>query len=244
MTARRTIASAVISAFLNPLLYLLAMGLGIGAVVDPASAATLAGGSYIAFLAPGLLVAVAMQISASESLWPVMVGLEWNRTYEGVVATTQRPADLVLGHVVWVLLRVALGSGLVGVAIVLVDAAGALGVVGAVGIAVLVAWAFAPLVMAFTATVRSQAAMTALFRFAVVPLFLFSGTFFPVDRLPQAFQAVAPISPLWHGAELARLVAVGAPSAWPPLLHATVLLTLGVVGTVLAERGMRKVLTR
>jgi lipooligosaccharide transport system permease protein len=243
-SARRTISSAIVSALLNPLLYLLAMGYGIGAVVDPGAAAALPGGSYIAFLAPGLLVATAMQISASESLWPVMVGLEWNRTYDGIAATPLRPVDITLGHIGFVLVRVALAATLVGAVIVLVGAAPAVGVAGAVAVAVLIAWAFAPPVMAFTAAVRSHAAMTALMRFGVIPLFLFSGTFFPIDRLPAAFRAVAPVSPLWHGAELARAAAVGAETAWHPVAHLALLLLLGVAGTVLAERALRKVLNR
>lgn len=243
-SARRTMRSAVVSALLNPILYLLAMGLGIGAVVDPAAAAGLPGGSYLSFLAPGILVATAMQVASSESLWPVMVGLEWHRSYHGIAATPLRPVDIVLGHVGFCLLRVAAAGALIGVVVVAVGAAPAVGTALAVGVAVLVAAAFAPMVTAFTSSVRSHAAMTALYRFAVMPLFLFSGTFFPIDRLPAAFQAAAPVSPLWHGAELARLAALGAPSAWPVVGHLAVLLTLCVVGVALSERAFRAVLHR
>ncbi len=242
--ARRTFRSAVASALLNPLLYLLAMGLGIGAVADPGQAAALPGGSYLAFLAPGLLVATAMQLAASESLWPVMVGLEWRRTYHAIVATPVRPVDLVLGNLAFIVLRAGAAGLLIGVVIVALGAAPPLGTLVAVGAGMLVAAAFTGLVTAFTARVRNHQAMTALLRFGIVPLFLFSGTFFPIDRLPAALQAVAPLSPLWHGAELARLAALGTDPAWPAAGHLAVLVGLAVLGAALAERKIRELLTR
>ena len=244
LAARRTLRIAITSALLNPLLYLVAMGLGIGAVADPAAAEALPGGSYLAFLAPGLLVASAMQLAASEALWPVMVGLEWHRTYHAAVATPLRPIDVVLGNLAFVLVRAALAGLLIALVIALLGAAPLGGAVAAVGVAVLVAGAFAAPIAAFTAQVRSHPAMTALMRFGIVPLFLFSGTFFPIDRLPGALQAIAPISPLWHGAELARLAALGEATAWAPGWHAAILLALIVVGAALAERPMRAVLCR
>lgn len=244
LAARRTFRSAVASALLNPLLYLLAMGLGIGAVADPAQAAALPGGSYLAFLAPGLLVATAMQLAASESLWPVMVGLDWRRTYHAIVATPARPLDVVLGNLAFIVLRAGVAGLLIGVVIVAVGAAPPGGTLVAVGAAMLVAAAFTGLVTAFTARVRNHQAMTALLRFGIVPLFLFSGTFFPIDRLPAALQAVAPLSPLWHGAELARLAALGTAPAWPAAAHLAVLATLAVVGAALGQRTIAERLTR
>ena len=244
LAARRTLRSAVTSALLNPLLYLLAMGLGIGAVADPSAAADLPGGSYLAFLAPGLLVASAMQLAASESLWPLMVGLEWNRTYHAVVATPLRPVDLVLGNLAFVLVRAALAGMLIALVIVVLGAAPIGGALAAGGVAVLGAGAVAAPIAAFTAKVRSHPAMTALMRFGIVPLFLFSGTFFPIENLPAPLQAVAPVSPLWHGAELARLAALGAPTAWHPGAHTGILVGLLVGGAVLAERPIRAVLCR
>lgn len=244
IAARRTLRSALVSNALNPLLFLLAVGYGVGAVVAPDEAAALPGGSYLAFLAPGLIVAVAMQLSASESLWPVMVGLEWQKTYHATAATPLRPRDIVLGHLLWVMARAAVAGVLIGIVVATAGAAPPAGVAAVVPVAVLVATAFAGPITAFTAFVRQGEALTAAFRFAVIPLFLFSGTFFPIERLPEAAQPVAIVSPLFHGAELARFAALGAPTAWPPLAHVLLLLALTVGGAALAVRHVARVVQR
>lgn len=242
IAARRTLRSALVSNALNPLLYLLAVGYGVGAVVDPGEAVALPGGSYLAFLAPGLVVAVAMQLAASESLWPVMVGIEWQKTYHAAAATVLRPRDIVYGHLLWVMARTVVAATLIGVVVGVAGAAPPSGIAAIVPVAVLVAVAFAGPITAFTAVVRNGEALTAAFRFAIIPLFLFSGTFFPIERLPEAVQPVAVISPLYHGAELARLAAHGAPTTWPPAAHVVVLAALAVAGTALAVRHVARVL--
>ncbi|QBI19754.1 ABC transporter [Egibacter rhizosphaerae] len=244
IAARRTFRSVVVSNAANPLLYLLAVGYGVGAVVDPGEAAGLPGGSYLAFLAPGLMVAVAMQLAAAESLWPVMVGLEWQKTYHATIATPVRPRDIVLGHLGWVICRAVLAGAIIGVVIVVFGVIEPLRALVAIPVGVLVATAFAGPIATFTALVRNGEALTTLFRFAIIPLFLFSGTFFPIDRLPDAVQPIAAVSPLWHGAELARLAALGAPTTWPAAAHLAVLAGLTVVGGVAAARVVGRVLRR
>src|SRR5690625_2104417 len=217
------------------------MGLGVGAVVETGTAQGRPGGSYIAFIAPALMVASGMQIAASESLWPLASALDWERSYHGVAATPLRPAEIVAGHVSFTLVRVALPAVVIGTLLIVgLDEASTVGTVAAVGVAVLVGAAFAGPIMAMTARTLSHVVMIALMRLGIVPLFLFSGTFFPIERLPAAAQPVAMLSPLWHGVELARAAVVGAPTTLAVGAHIAVLVAVAAVGAVLAERAFRR----
>lgn len=244
LMARRTISSTIITAVLGPLLFLLGMGQGVGAVVDPDVASSLAGGSYLAFLAPGLMVASAMQLSAGESLWPVMVGLEWRKTYHAAVATRLSPVHLVLGNLSFTALRAAFAGTIVAMVIALMGAAEWWRILAVVPVSALIGLSFGGLVTAFTATVRSGDAMTTLFRFAILPLFLFSGTFFPVDRFPEVVQHIVALSPLFHAAELARGIALGTDTAWHPSAHLAVLVVIAVIGALLSIKKVAEVLRR
>ena len=97
----------VLSSFVQPMLYLLGLGVGVGALVDSnaGSAGALGGLPYVAFVAPGLLVTTAMTLCANDSMWPVMGGLKWRREYHGIAATPLGPRDIVLGHASWMAVR-------------------------------------------------------------------------------------------------------------------------------------------
>lgn len=190
----RTWRSSVVSSFLNPVLFLAAMGLGLGSLVDQGDrAGTLAGGGgYLAFLAPGLLAANAMQTAAYEATFPIMSGIKWTGTYNAMLATPLGATDVALGELVWVVARLVLTSTIFAGVIVAFGAAGSLGgVMAAVPAAVLTGAAFAAPIAAYTATLTTDAGLSALLRFGVVPMFLFSGTFFPVAQLPAALRPVA-----------------------------------------------------
>lgn len=232
---RRTWRGSAISTFLSPVLFLSAMGLGLGQLVDGGNGGTnLAGLDYLAFLAPGLLVATAMQTGTGDSAWPVMAGIKWVKTYQAALATPITTRDLMIGHLLWVATRLTAVS-LVYVAIM--AAFGALtlsaGVVAVVP-AVLTGLAFAAPVAAYTSTLQSEAGLTNLFRFGIVPLFLFSGTFFPITQLPEIAQPVAYTIPTWHGVELARSITTGLPTTLSPVVHFGVLVAFVIVGTILA----------
>src|SRR5205823_175193 len=92
------------SMFVAPTMYLAAMGVGLGGLVD-AHAGKVAGLDYLDFVAPGLLVASTMQLSAGEGMWPILAGVKWIRFYHGVVATPIRPGEVYAGHVLWVATR-------------------------------------------------------------------------------------------------------------------------------------------
>ncbi len=249
---KRNWRATVVSSVLQPLLFLLAFGVGFGSLVEgrlnagggQASAAT-GGVDYLVWLAPALLAVSAVQSAAFESTYPVLSGFKWQRVYHSMAAGPLTPSQVALGHLSWTVAKIT-GSGVVYIAVIAV-----FGGVVSTGIglsllaAVLTGAAVASLIMAFAATVESDGGpFNAIFRFVVIPMTLFSGTFFPVDRLPVWVQPVAWISPLWHGTELARDAALG---IWRPLTalgHIAYLTTLLALGIVLVTRLFRRRLTR
>ena len=225
---RRLWRGSAFSAFIGPAMFLAAMGLGLGGLVDEGSGAV-DGLSYLVFVTPGLLVATSMQLAAGESLWPVMGGMKWLRTFHGQAATPLGPGDILTGLLAFTGFR-SLLSG----AVFLVVAAVLGGLASwwaplALGAALLTALAFAAPLSAFSATQDTDVGFPLVMRLVVLPLFLFSGTFFPVDQLPDWLQPLAWLSPLWHGVELARAATTGTTDASPALLVAHVAVLLGVI---------------
>lgn len=237
ITYRKTWKGSVFSNFFNPILFLLAMGLGLGSLVDEGTGrSALEGFDYLAYLAPGLLAAAAMQTGAGEGSFPVMAGIKWTRTYHAALATPLSTADLIRGHLIWVTVRLAMVS----VAFAFVAAAfGAMGpgrAAIAVGPAILTGLAHGALTTAFAAWVKSDMSLSLLFRFGIIPMFLFSGTFFPITQLPGWMQPLANVVPLWHGVELTRNLALGIEFSINPWIHVGYLVAWTVIGTVLATR--------
>src|SRR6266568_7760826 len=107
---RRTWRGSIYTSVLSPVLYLGAMGLGLGTLVDAHGTSSLGGVSYLAFLAPGLLAASAMQTAMGESTYPVFGSVKWLKTYQAAIASPLRPADLFHGHLLWTTLRLTMNS--------------------------------------------------------------------------------------------------------------------------------------
>ena len=236
---RRVWRGSVCSSFLQPTLFFIAMGLGLGAMVDANGAALPGGVSYAEFLAPGLLAATAMQAASFESAWPVLGKLKWHRNYEAVIATPMGVRDLVIGELVWIAIR----STTIGVAFVLVmigfDIPRSPSVIFAIPAAVLTGLAFAAPIMAFSATLKQGNEFNVLFRFVITPLFLFSGVFVPIGRLPEPVARAAWFTPLFHGVELTRGFTLAAlPPTWP--IHVAYLLALIAAGAAIAQRTFRR----
>ena len=248
MQYRRTFRASLISSFLNPVLFLLAMGVGLGTYVDRSGTATqaLGGLTYLQFLAPGLLAATAMQSAAFESTFPIMAGLTWQRVFHAMYATPISPRDIVLGNLTWIAIRLTMISTIFTIVMSLFGAAASPLIILGVPAAVLTGMAFATPIAAFSATQRTPEKFNAVFRFGITPLFLFSGTFFPISNLPAAIQPIAWLSPLWHGVELSRALALGTIGRAPELAvaHVAVLVTIVVLGTVWAFRTIERRLVR
>ena len=235
---RRTYRASIFGSFGIPVLFLTAMGFGLGGYVDRSQDAVLHGLTYLQFLAPGLLAATVMQTGSFEASFPILGGLQWNKIFHAMFATPIQPSDIVYGNVLWIAFRLALVGAVFAVVIVLFGASKSALVVLAVPGAVLTGLAFATPMMAFTATQRTPDRFATLFRFGVTPLFLFSGTFFPIESLPSFLQPVAWLSPLWHGVDLCRQLMLGTVGDTPLLavIHTLVLVTITVIGIAVAMR--------
>ncbi len=241
---RRNWRATAVSSVVQPLLFLLAFGVGFGSLLQGNAAAT-GGVPYLVWLAPALLAVSAVQSGAFESTYPVLSGFKWQRVYHAMSAGPLTPAQVGLGCLSWTVLKSA-GSGAVYVAVIaLFGGVQSPGIVLSLLAAVLTGAAVASLITAFAATVENEgAAFNAIFRFVVIPMTLFSGTFFPVDRLPEWVQPVAWVSPLWHGTVLARDAALGVWRPLPALGHVAYLVALLALGTVLVMRLFTRRLAR
>lgn len=235
--------SSLISTVLEPVLFLAAMGLTLGSLVDRGQGAP-GGVSYLAFLAPGLLAAAAMQNASFESTYPVLGAIKWDKTYEAVLATPAGIRDILIGHLLYIGLRATTSATLFLAVLVLFGAAASPLAVLAVPAAVLTALAFAAPITAFAARLDNDTGFSVLQRFLILPMFLFSGTFFPVGQLPAFFEWVAYLTPLWHGVALSRGLALGTLDAGSALLHVGYLGLWLAAGGALALRSFRWRLVR
>ena len=190
----------------------------------------------MAFLAPGLLVASAMQSGAAEGSFKVIAGMKWTRTFHSVVASPVGTGGLVGGHFVWAGLRVLMVSVVFGAVAAALGAISAIAALALAPIGLLIGLATAGPMTAFTANRENTEALTAAFRFGITPMYLFSGTFFPISQLTDWLRSVATVTPLWHAVELARRVALGHDSALPAWQHVGYLVLVFVVGAALTYR--------
>jgi lipooligosaccharide transport system permease protein len=229
---RRTWRGSILGSFLTPLLYLTAMGVGVGSLVTAQGSAAFKGYEFVHFLGPGILAATCMQSAVFESTFPVLGKISWRRNYEAMLATPLGVPHLLAGELMWVAFRVLLtlfGIARYPLALLAVPAA------------ILTGLAFSAVVIAFAATQRTGEGFSWLFRFVINPLFLFSGTFFPLSQLPDAVEWVAALTPLYHGVALVRGTVLSEPAflgPWP--LHLAYLLAFGGVGAYLAHRLLKR----
>lgn len=238
---RRIWRGSVITTFLNPIMYLAAMGVGLGVLVDSGSGRdVLEGVAYLAFLAPGLLAASTMMTGAGDGSWPVMAGIKWQRHYEAILSTPVAVRDLVAGHLLWVTVRLFMVSVIFGGVMVLFSAAEPAAATRAVIPAMVTGLAFAAPVTAFTAWTEDHTGITNIFRFGLVPMFLFSGTFFPISQLPGWIQPIAYMTPLWHGVEWTRAWALGIDATLSPWLNFAYLAAWIVGGWLAANHFLGK----
>ena len=237
---RRTWRGSVVSSFVTPILYLLAMGVGLGSLVDENLGYGLDGVSYLTFLAPGLLVATAMQTGAAEGAWKVMAGMKWRETWKARLASPIGVPSLVLGHMIWSAARVLMVSVAFAIVMTAFQIAPLLQSFLAVVPAFLVGVAMVAITTSFTVRLKSEAGLPMYFRFVVIPMFLFSGVFFPVSNLPDWLQPIALVTPMYHGVELARAIVVGIPPAVAPAISVAYLLAWIIAGTYFAISPVRR----
>jgi len=238
---RRTWQGSIYSSVLSPVLYLSAMGLGLGTLVDRRGTGglgpgSLGGVSYLVFLAPGLLAATAMQTAMGESTYPVLGSVKWLKTYQAAAATPLRPADIFHGHLLFTAMRLAMNCVIFVTVMAAFGAVRSAWVLAALPVAVLTGLAFAAPVEAYAVSRTKDQSFALLFRFGMIPLFLFSGTFFPVSQLPGWIRPVAYATPLWHGVVLCRSLSLGTPTLGGALVHVTYLVLLTAAGVAVGHR--------
>ena len=236
---RRVWRGTLVTSIVNPVFYLGALGVGLGSLVNKTTGQPL-GVPYLDFVAPGMLAATAMQIAASEASWPVMGSFRWTRQYFAMFATPVGVRDILYGHQLWMTTRIVSTSA---VYLVVIAAFGGIDSWWApltLPVLVLLGLAFSAPTAAYAATQDSDGAFVPYNRFVIVPMFLFSGTFFPVSRLPLVLEWVAYATPLWHGVDLCRELTLGTVHAWRALGHVAYLLAFVVVGLAWGERTYRR----
>lgn len=236
---RAYLQTLLVTGFGNPFLYLFAMGVGLGSLVSANMGPTAVGGvSYLAFVAPALLCTAGVTVASEEFTYPVMLGFKWNPTFIGISASPISAGQIIDGVVISVVARL-LGTSIVYYAFMLLFGAvpspwGWLAIL----VATLGGLAFGAPVMAYVATLEQDTGQIAmLMRFVLLPMTLFSGTFFPLASMPVYLQWIGWISPLWHSTELARVFAYGYPEPlWLTVVHVVYLTALFVVFWLWARR--------
>jgi lipooligosaccharide transport system permease protein len=225
-----------VSGFVEPFLYLLSIGIGVGELVG-----TIGGVSYREFVAPGMMAAATMNGSIFDTTFNFFHKLRYEHTYDAMLATPLRPNDVTLGEVTWALLRGAAYAAAFLVAMIAFGLVHSWWAVLAVPAAVLIGFAFAGAGAAVTSYVRSWYDFD-LINLALIPMFLLSGTFFPLSRYPGWFAGVVRCTPLYQGVALERSLVLGRPGL-ASLGHALYLAVMGAVGLRIATRRLARLLT-
>jgi lipooligosaccharide transport system permease protein len=230
---RRVWRGTAVTSAVTPVVYLLSLGVGLGVFVDRSTNLP-DGVSYLEFVAPGLMAATAMQLASFEASWPVMSAIKWDRQYHAMLAAPLRVRDLLIGHQAFFAFRLTLTATVYFVVIAAFGAVNSAWGVLAIPVTVLVGLAFTAPIAAWAAHTNSETTFVAIFRFLILPMFLFSGTFFPISNLPAVLEFVAWLTPIWHGVTLCRDLTLGH-VAWADLLHLAYLLAWIGVGLVAAR---------
>jgi lipooligosaccharide transport system permease protein len=240
LSYRRTWRGSIFNSFFSPTMFLLAMGVGLGSYIDRSSGAATGGVPYLAFIAPGLLAATVMQTASAEATFPIIAGFIWQKTFHAMFATPLQPREIALSHFAWTATRLTLVGTIFVLVTFLFGAVRSPLVVLAIPVATLTGMAFATPITAFAATQKTMNKFSYLFRFGITPLFLFSGTFFPIEQLPLVVRPLAWLTPLWHGVTLGRGLALGHVD-WPGIaVHLGVIVAFIVAGVVAASITYRR----
>ena len=238
---RRTWRASVISSFLAPLLYVLAMGVLLGGFIDADPDVLEGATSYVEFVVPGLIAAHAMQTAVSETTFPVMSMIKWQRIYDSMLATPLGCRDLVAAHLGFVAFRLTTTCAVYALVLAPFGVyATWWGALGAFAGQVLVGLTFGVWVYGLSARLTSEQGFGMLFRLVVFPLFLFSGAFFPIANLGGVGAWVARLTPLWHGVNLSRMFALDHITWWLAAVNVGVLLALSVAGWFWAVSGLER----
>lgn len=233
---RRTWRGSAVTSLLEPVGYLTAMGLGLGVLVRAGGQAGLGGLGYLQFVAPGVLAATAMQTAVVECTYPVMSAVKWTRAYHAMLATPLTTRDVLGGHLAFVAFRLVTTLTVFTVVMALFGTVTSPYGVLALPVAVLTGLAYATPVLAYAVHAEDDQGFSSLFRFVIVPMFLFSGTFFPLTSLPGWVATLVEVVPLWHGVDLSRALTTGRVDGWLAAGHVAYLAAWSAGGWWVARR--------
>ena len=181
-----------------------------------------------------------MQTAMNESTFPVMAAVKWLKTYQAAAATPLRPSDLFRGHLLFTALRILMNAAIFLGVMAAFGAIRSFWAIAALPVCVLTGLAFAAPIEAWAITRDKDTSFSLLIRFGLIPLFLFSGTFFPVTQLPGWIQPVAYATPLWHGVALCRSLSLGTADVGGSLVHVAYLVAVTVAGLVAGQYYYRR----
>jgi lipooligosaccharide transport system permease protein len=244
LATKKSWRALIVGGLLTPLLYVLSLGVGLGTVVDRHSG-LLGGVPYLQFVAPAFLAAAAVQIGASMATYPILTGFKWAPVFHGMAATPLTPRQICTGQLTWIGIRLAANSAIYLAVIALAGGLRSWWSVLDVPLATLGGAALAAPVVTMSAFMDSgTSAFNVLTRFVVTPMFLFSGTFYPVSQLPEWVRWLAYATPLYHCTALCRDAAIGGADAGAVAVHLAYLIALLGAGVVAAQWRFRVRLTR
>jgi len=246
-TGKAYLWSILMGSIANPMFYLLSLGVGLGALVDAGTGSKGIGGvPYLTFVGPALLASAAITAAFEETAFPTMGGFKWTREFWAMHAAPIRPWEITAGVILFAALRMVLMVTVFFAFLALFGAVRSPWAFLALPAAVLAGLSLGAPMMAFAASLENDDGWFALInRLVIAPMFLFSGTFYPLEALPPALQAVGWVSPLWHATELGRMAVYGAPvPLWLGVVHLLYPLVLAVGGLIVAGRVFDRRLTK
>jgi lipooligosaccharide transport system permease protein len=229
---RRNWRGSVFSSFVVPVMFLLGIGITVGSYVDN-SVITV---PYVDFIAPGVLASTVLQVAFGEATYPVLAGFLWIRTYHAMRASPLRPVDMLGGEMLYIWLRCGTAAAGFLVAMVAFGTVTSPWAPATIPVALLLGAATAAPVLAASARSTTDNWFVVLNRFAIIPMTLFAGVFFPLNQLPAVLQWVAYVTPLWHGVELCRAATIGTATALGWMAHVAALAVWAVGGYLVARR--------
>jgi lipooligosaccharide transport system permease protein len=239
LATRSTNGLIVLSGFFEPIFYLLSMGLGLGALVGTVATTTGQEVPYAAFIAPALLAVSAMNGAIYDSTWNVFFKMNYSKLYEGMLSTSLGPLDVAFGEILLALLRGALYAAGFMIVMQVLGLNLAWTAILALPAVLLIAFGFASLGMAVTSYMKTFQQMDWI-AFVMLPMFMFSATFYPITVYPEPIQWVVQALPLWHGIELVRGLTTGALSVamLGHVLYYVVMIAIGLVFTTKRLRAL------
>ena len=235
---RKLMLPSLIGNLADPLIYLLGLGFGLGALVG-----AIDGRPYVTFLAGGMLCYSTLNSASAEALYSAFSRLKVQRTWEGILQAPMTIADVVIGEWLWAGLKATLSGTAILIVMYLFGIVHGLQPLLVLPVLVLVGLAFAGIALVITTLAKSYDLFTYYFTLLITPMGFVSGVFYPLHQLPVVAQRIAWFLPLAHAASLARGITLGDPMPWP-LLSAAVLCAYAAVGLCLAARIARRRLSK